>query len=170
MKKTTTLCAAIFAIAALSTTVKAQTVTTTAGANIVEAITLTEDAPLHFGTMTVPTTAATVTIDDAGIMSSAGSVTLLPTQAPFKSQASYTVNGAPNATYAITLPTSTIISDGTPADNMIVDAFTCSASALVGALSFSGSDNFSLGATLHLANAQPAQVYFGVFNVSVAYN
>jgi hypothetical protein len=169
MKKTISLCAAVFVLAGFSNAVKAQSVTTPIGAKIVEAITLTETSPMQFGVMTVPTTPATVILDVTGSRTNTGTISLLA-QLPAAAAAAYTVTGANDATYAITLPTTTIIADGIPAHNMNVNTFTCSYGGLVGTIGFSGSDFFSIGATLNLADAQPAGEYAGVFDVSVAYN
>jgi Domain of unknown function (DUF4402) len=172
MKKTLTLLTAIVAISGFFATTKAQTVTTFVGAKIVEAITLTETSPMHFGTMTVPTTPATVTINATlGTTSSTGTITLLGTQAPFASTAAYTVSGSAGATYAITLPAATIIGSGIPADNMVVDNFISSV-GLTSTINFAtpSTDFFNVGATLNLAANQPAGLYNGTFDVSVAYN
>ncbi|MBC7866297.1 MAG: DUF4402 domain-containing protein [Gloeobacteraceae cyanobacterium ES-bin-316] len=168
MKKTLKLSAVIM-LAVISNAVKAQTVNTAVGANVLTAITLTENSQMHFGTMTVPTTVATVILSTAGARTNTGTINLLA-QAPLAVAAAYTVAGEPDATYAITLPTSTSISNG-GGGNMIVNSFTCSYPLLVGQLSgFSGEDNFTLGATLNLASSQATGIYAGTFNVSVAYN
>jgi Domain of unknown function (DUF4402) len=169
MKKTIKLGAVIFMMAGLSNSINAQTVTTTVGAKIVEAITLAETSPMHFGTMTSPSSAATVVLDATGARTSTGLISLLA-QAPVATAAAYSVTGAADATYSITLPASTIISNGVPANNMTVDAFTCSYPAFVGTLSAFSSDVFSLGATLNLVNAQASGTYAGTFDVTVAYN
>ncbi len=169
MKKTIKLGAVIFMMAGLSNSINAQTVTTTVGAKIVEAITLAETSPMHFGTMTSPSSAATVVLDAAGARTSTGLISLLA-QAPVATAAAYSVTGAADATYSITLPASTIISNGVPANNMTVNAFTCSYPAFVGTLSAFSSDVFSLGATLNLVNAQASGTYAGTFDVTVAYN
>jgi len=136
----------------------------------VEAITLTETSPMHFGTMTTPTTAATVILSTAGTRTNTGTITLLA-QLPVATAAGYLVTGSPGATYAITLPASITISNGTPADDMTVNAFTCTYPTLVGTINgFTGTDNFSVGATLNLANNQATGDYAGTFDVTVAYN
>jgi hypothetical protein len=169
MKKTIKLGAVIVMMTGLSNSINAQTVTTSVGAKIVEAITLTETSPMHFGTMTSPTSAATVILDAAGARTSTGTITLLA-QAPVATAAGYSVTGTPDATYSITLPASTTISNGIPANNMTVNAFTCSYPALVGTISAFSSDIFNVGAKLNLANAQASGTYSGTFDVTVAYN
>lgn len=170
MKKTIKICTAILILSVLTNTLKAQNqVNTAVGAKIVEAISISEIAPMHFGTMTSPATAATVTVTPAGARSSTGTITLLA-QAPSASAGGFTVTGSSDATYAITLPTSVTISNGNIADDMVVNAFTCSYPTLVSTISMFGSDVFFLGAKLNLASAQNSGEYVGTFNVSVAYN
>jgi Domain of unknown function (DUF4402) len=169
MKKSFKLSAIIFAMTCVSSSIKAQTVTTTVGAKIVEAITLTETSPMHFGTMAIPTSAATVVLDLGSARTSTGSVALLA-QAPIATAAGYNVTGTANSTYTIVLPSSTTITNGVPANNMTVNAFTCSYPLLVGTISAFSTDFFFLGATLNLANAQVSGTYSGTFDVTVAYN
>jgi len=145
---------------------------TAAGAKIVTALTLTETSALHFGTMAIPTSAATVLVSTAGVRSiGSGTVTLLA-QAPVATNAAYSVAGSIDATYTINLPGSATISSGL--NNMTIDNFvalsTTVPSATTGKLNGSGTDTFKVGATLHLANAQAAGVYAGSFNVTVVYN
>lgn len=145
---------------------------TTAGAKIVTALTLTETSALHFGTMTIPSSAATVLVSTAGVRTvGSGTVTLL-SQAPVATNAAYSVAGSVDATYAINLPSSATITSGS--NNMTVDNFVALSatvpSATTGKLNGSGADTFSVGARLNLASGQAAGVYAGSFNVTVAYN
>ena len=89
---------------------------------------------------------------------------------PNPAAASYDVTGESGATYAITLPATATISNGIPANNMTVSNFVCSIPSLVGTISFSGTDEFTLGAKLTLAAGQASGSYAGTFDVSVAYN
>ena len=180
MKTTLRIFAAIVMIAGFSSNLMAQVGTsspTAAGAKIVQALTLTEASPLHFGTMAIPTGATNVSVSTTNVRTASvpGNITLLA-QIPVNTTASYNVTGSAAATYAITLPGSTIISNGTPANNMTVNGFlarTASAGVdgLTGTLNITtGLDSFTVGATLGLANAQPAGVYAGTFSVTIAYN
>ncbi len=169
MKKACKLFTVIMAIAGFGTSASAQTVNTVIGAKVVAAITLAEVSPMHFGTMTSPTTISQVNLLDDGSRTTTGDVTLLA-QLPNPAAASYEVTGEGGATYAITLPATATISNGIPANNMTVSNFVCSIPSLVGTISFSGTDEFTLGAKLTLAAGQASGSYAGTFDVSVAYN
>jgi hypothetical protein len=170
MKKLILIFAAIVMVAGFSANVMAQTETNTVGAKILTAMTIQETAPMHFGTMTVPTTLATVVLaTDGSVSVGSGTITLLA-QAPTSTAAAYDITGDFNATYAITIDASTTITNGTPAEDMTVDNFVCSYAGLTSTLSAGGLDAFTVGATLNLANAQPAGTYAGTFDVTVAYN
>ncbi len=149
---------------------------TSVGANIVKALTLTQTAPLHFGSMSIPTAAVSVslTTSNARISSSPSNITLL-SQAPVSENATYTVAGSNDATYAITLPANgaVTISNGTKSMD-IVDFVAHTASAgtdgSAGHLNAEGSDSFTVGATLKLENDQPFGNYTGTFGITVNYN
>lgn len=142
-------------------------------AKIVQALTLSETQPLHFGTMTIPTAPASVILDHTGLRSvgnGTGNIILL-SQAPVATVAAYHVIGSADATYAIQLPFSTTITNGIPANDMTVNSFTSSKGfGNNGILNGAGNDSFTVGATLNLFSGQPAAVYTGTFNVTVVYN
>lgn len=170
------LTAAIMIMAGFSTRLFAQTNTanTTAGAKIVEGLTLAQVTALHFGTMTIPTTIATVSVSTAAARSSTGTITLL-TQTPTFTNASYTVSGTADSFYTIELPADgvvTISKAGAPSVIMHVNGFTALAtsSATAPKLNGSGADSFVVGATLELEANQQAGVYAGTFDVTVNYN
>ena len=169
MKKLIMLFAAIVMVAGFSVSVMAQTENTAVGAKILTAMTITESAPMHFGTMTVPTAASTVVLaTDGSVTVGTGAVTLLA-QAPTSTAAAYDVTGDNSATYAITIDASTTITNGTELEDMTVDNFVSSVGA-TSTLDGSGDDSFTVGATLNLIDAQPAGTYAGTFDVTVAYN
>lgn len=175
MKKQMMIMAAIIFMAGLSLTVSAQTTENTdAGAKIVEALTLTENAALHFGTMTVPSGDVEVELSTAGSLTASvpANITLL-SQTPIAQNAAYTVGGTIGSTYVITLPAGAIqILNG--AHSMDVFDFTAKTTSLgdgtSGDLGTTGSDTFVVGATLELTSGQEPGVYSGNFNVSVNYN
>jgi len=176
MKKTSIIIVAIVMMAGLSTRVMAQnTATANAGAKIVQAISIVKNADLHFGTMSIPTGAVNVLLSTGNVRTASvpANITLLA-QAPTTTNAAYTVTGSVAATYAITLPLNGVVTISSGANSMPVDDFvalTASTSgATTGSLGAGGSDTFVVGATLKLANAQPAGVYTGTYDVSVAYN
>ena len=173
MKTTLKIFAAIVMIAGFSTILTAQnTIQTTAAAKIVSALTVSNTGGdgLHFGTMTIPTTDATVVVPPSGLRTNTGTITLLA-QSPTYHAAAYGVTGDGTATYAITLPTGTITITRTLPSilTMTVGTFLSSKAGNVSAL-VGGSDSFTVGATLNLVSGQGAGLYSGTYDVSVAYN
>lgn len=118
---------------------------------------------LVFGKIVAGSQSSTVRIagDDTRTLD-AGDATLLES---VYGAAVFLASGMPNASYVITLPSSTTISSGE--HSMTVDSFT---KAYDGPLDASGQNQFTVGGTLHLDAAQPAGTYTGTFNVSVAYD
>jgi len=175
MKKLLVFAIAIFLLAGFTSKVMAQGVTTTAAttasAKILQAMTLTTGATqLNFGTMTVPTTVATVVVPPTGTISKTGTITLL-SQIPIASPAAYTVTGDINAAYSITVPLSDVVlSANSNADHMNVNTFITNKTLNKSALDGTGNDAFTVGATLNLAASQAAGSYSGSFNVYVNYN
>lgn len=146
----------------------AATTSSSVGAEIVSAITITNTTGLHFGQIAPSSSAGTVTISTAGVRTSAGGVTL--GNQVSVSACSFDIAGAPNNTYSITLPadgTITLTSGGSPA--MAVDTFV-SSPATTGTLDGSGAQILTVGATLSVGANQPNGNYTGMFNVTVAYN
>lgn len=179
MKKITIIIAAIIMMAGFTTKSMAQlnsSTSTTANptavaARVVSALTITESASLHFGTMTRPTDISTVTVSAAGSRSKSGTVELL-SQTPTFHQAGYTVAGDINAFYTINVPTTEVkIYDGVTHDNdMVVDSWTTTKNLNKSQLSAAGADTFGVGATLNLAANQPSGLYTGTFSITVMYN
>lgn len=175
MKKQMMIMAAIIFMAGLSLSVSAQvTENTEAGAKIVQALTLTETAALHFGTMTVPTGDVNVVLSTDGSVTALipANITLL-SQAPVAQNAAYSVGGSIGSTYVIVLPPAPIqITNG--ANFMEVNDFTALTSSLGagtnGNLGVAGTDLFVVGATLELSANQAPGVYSGTFDVTVNYN
>ncbi len=146
----------------------ADTTSSSASAEIVSAIAITNTAGLNFGQIAPSGTAGTVTISTAGVRSSLGGVTLGNQVAVAAS--SFDITGAPNNTYSITLPadsTVTLTSGASPA--MAVDSF-ISDPLTTGTLNGSGAETLLVGATLSVGVNQPNGTYTGTFNVTVAYN
>jgi hypothetical protein len=181
MRKSTNLLAAVFMMAVFSGSVLAQTsstvAATSAGAKLIVPMTLTETAPLHFGTIngllgaggtcTLPSN-STVRVFSAGLAASA--------VAPLATNAAYNVTGTMNATYALTLPASITVTE-TVASVATMDITSLTArfngalaDDVVSTLSATGTDSFTLGGTLTVAPGQVAGIYAGTFAVSVDYN
>lgn len=169
MKKSIMLFFAIALMAGITTNVVAQTATASAGAKIVVASTIEKNTDLHFGTLSIPTAATTVTVTPLNVRTAAAGIILLP-GSPLSSAASYTVTGPSGGFYQITLPASTTISNGTPAQDMTVNAFTCSEADPTNVALTATTGAFSVGATLNLVISQTAGIYTGSFDVTVTTN
>jgi hypothetical protein len=154
------------------------TTNTEVGAVILQALTIQEKTPLHFGAMSIPSSATDVVLstNTTRTATSPGSINLVD-QAPFTTNATYTIAGSADATYAIILPEDGIVtlSNGSPGNDMSVVGFTARSSSSdkdspTGTLSSSGLDSFAVGATLKLGDSQPSGVYIGSFNITINYN
>ena len=181
MKKTLIIFSAIVMMVGFGTTVMAQTSATVsntaAGAKLIVPMTLTQDAPLHFGTINVlvgaggtcvlPSNSTTRTFS-AGLAAS--------TVAPVATNAAYHVTGTMNVTYALTLPatitvTETVGATATMTISTLKARFNgAGADAVVSTLSATGTDSFTVGGTLTVESSQVAGIYAGTFPVSVDYN
>lgn len=165
MKKVITMIA-IAMVAFLSNNAVAQE-NTEVGANIVEAMGITEGASMHFGTMTIPSAALTIDLAVDGSVSTVSSAISLLAQAPVSKAASYDVTGVADATFTVTLPANGVVTITGNGDPMAVSDFVTSTT---GTLDGSGDASFTVGATLNVADAQAAGAYLGTFDVSVSYN
>jgi hypothetical protein len=181
MRKLKLLLSAIILVAGFTGTVMAQTsatvAATSAGAKLIVPMTLTETAPLHFGTINVlagtggtcllPSN-STTRVFSAGLAASA--------VAPVATNAAYNVTGTINATYALTLPGTITVTETVGAvATMTISSLTArfngaGADAIVSTMSATGTDSFTLGGTLTVAPAQVAGIYAGTFSVMVDYN
>ena len=172
MKKVTIIIItiAIAMIALISNSAIAQSETADCGAKILVAMTITKDADMHFGTMTVPSTIAEVDLAVGGTVSIASGTLTLLAQAPTSEAGAFIISGDSGATYAITLPANGVVTITEGTTPMPVIDFVCSYGSLTSTLDGFGMDYLTVGATLQLANAQPAGTYTGTFDVSVAYN
>ncbi len=135
----------------------------TASARIYKPITLSlTNAGLSFGDIFTDATGGSVTLDAAGTRSTTGPA-LATTGSAYA--AAFTVTGKRNATYAITLPASVSLTG--PGAPMTVNSFVTSTA---GTLDASGTQSFTLGATLAVGANQTDGDYSGTFSLSVAYN
>src|SRR6202012_558778 len=104
--------------------------TASASANIITPISIVKTVDMNFGNVAVSaTTAGTVVLATTGTRTTggAGGVTLPATHGTVTA-ASFTVSGLASYTYAITLPTSAIITDGST-HQMTVNTFTSNPSS-----------------------------------------
>lgn len=143
------------------------TATATASATIVTPISITNISDMDFGNIATDGTVGTVVLAPDNSRTFSGGVTL-PANVGTVTAATFTVSGSGSYTYAITLPSSVIITSGS--DQMTVDTFT-SEPPIAGTLS-SGSQDISIGATLNLIALQAEGAYTSAtpFEVTVNYN
>lgn len=145
------------------------TATASASANIITPITIVKTVDMNFGNVAVSATiAGTAVLAPAGTRTTggAGGVTL-PATTGTVAAASFTVSGQASYTYAITLPVSCSISNGS--NTMTVNAFT-SYPATTGTLSAGGTQTLNVGATLNVAAAQVSGAYTNATGVPVTVN
>lgn len=143
------------------------TATANASATIVTPISISKNTDMNFGNIATNGTVGTVVLSPASARTFTGGVTL-PAATGTVTAASFTVEGSGSYTYAITLPSSVIITSGS--DQMTVNNFT-STPATTGTLS-SGSQTITIGATLNLIASQAEGAYTSAtpFAVTVNYN
>jgi hypothetical protein len=146
-----------------------KTATATASATIVTPIAITKNQDLMFGIFASGSTLGTVVVPTTGSRTQTGGVVLPNGIITTVQPATFTVTGQASYNYAITLPSSHTISNGTVF--MTVDNFIHNATATP-QLSGAGSQTFSVGATLNVAADQAAGSYLSVtpFVVQVVYN
>ena len=156
-------------IASANSSFAQATATASASANIITPISIVKVTDMNFGNVAVSATlAGTVVLAPAGTRTTGGGggVTL-PATVGTVAAASFTVSGQASYTYAITLPVSCVITDGT--HNMTVNTFTSSPSS-TGTLSTGGVQTLNVGATLNVTAAQAANAYTNATGVPVTVN
>ena len=156
----------VFALAFLVITASAATAASTtspANAQILTAITITNNTPLEFGKL-ASGLVGTVVVTPLSVRSATGGVTLA--SGTTATAAAFTVTGDAGATYATTLPATDVTITDLTADTLTVNTFT---SANTGTLT-GGTDALTVGATLQVPANSPAGAYTGTFSVSVDYN
>jgi len=173
---------AVVMMAGFSTTAMAQTFATVsatpAGAKLIVPMTLSQTSPLHFGTINLldGKTAGTVLLPSNSLVRVPSAGVALSIVAPYATNAAYNVTGTMNATYALTLPATVVVTETVGATAvMTISALTArfngaAADAVVSTLSATGTDNFTVGGTLTVTAAQIGGIYAGTFPVTVDYN
>lgn len=182
MKNTNPTLAIVLILTAISSQLIAQTAatkTSEAGAALVVAMSLTETAPMHFGTSSlVNNTGGTIILpSNSTVLNYSGGVAV-SSATPAASNATYHVTGTALESYAVTLPASvtlTHLGTGTGVNTMEITELTArfsgtNADAVTSTISAAGADSFTLGGTLQVGANQVAGVYAGTFNVSIDYN
>ncbi|RTY69546.1 DUF4402 domain-containing protein [Flavobacterium sp. LB2P53] len=178
MKKITSLLSIMALTAVFSTSALAQSAPATVNSantttTIVAPIGITTTTALNFGSFATLSTGGTLVMTPAAVRSSTGGVKLTSaTGSP--AAAAFAVSGEGAYAYTITLPTSalelTTVATGTGLKTMSVASFVSSIGTS-GTL-VSGSQAFTVGATLTVGLAQAVGTYVnsGGFAVTVNYN
>jgi len=146
------------------------TANASASATIITPISITKTIDMNFGNVAVSaSTSGNVVLSTSSsrTTSGAGGVTL-PSTTGTVSAAEFTVSGQASFTYAITLPSSVTLSDGS-GNSMTVSSFVSNPSS-TGTLSSSGSQTLDVGATLAVAAAQTPGTYTNSTGVQVTVN
>lgn len=139
----------------------------TATAEILSALSVVETRGLDF---------AQIAVNGAGVVTIGTGPTPVNTCTPTnlvcagtKTSARFMVTGAPGVGVVASVRESAIDITNAALDTMSVDTFTIYWPNGT-TLSAAGTRPFDVGATLHVAAAQPQGVYTGTYNVDVAYN
>lgn len=133
------------------------TATGDALANIIQPITIVNDAALNFGDIVADAVGGSVVVDTAGAATS-GTLTLLGGE----SAAAFTVTGAAGRTFDVSSDLNTTITEAGGA-TMTVDTFSFSCDpCTIG-------DPLTVGGTLTVGANQTAGAYSGTFDVTVSY-
>jgi hypothetical protein len=170
----------ILLISGINTSLKGQSIVkSTASAKLLNAIAISTDSPLNFGTNVLTSTEGGTVIlpSNSNVRNYTGGLTSSPSdEGP--TIAAYNVNGTGLETYAVVLPsattvTHTSISTGnhTMNINLMKARFNgADTDATTSTLSEDGTDSFTLGGTLNVQGNQVVGKYAGTFQVSVDYN
>jgi hypothetical protein len=169
MKKSIIFLTALFALA-LNFSLNAQTASSsanaTASANIVTPLSIWKNSDLAFGNIAAGQSWGSVTVDYYGSRYANGGVTLI-NAGSYSSSAQFSISGYPYATFAISLPYSIMITNGS--SWMQVDNFN-SDLGWGSTLDWYGNAWMNIGATLEVNPGQEPGMYTGSFDVTVNYN
>jgi hypothetical protein len=180
MKKITLFTIVVVACFAVKISAQSEaTVSSTASASLLVAMSLSEASPLNFGSSLLTSTAGGTIVLHSNSTNrdyTGGVATSAATPAP--SMAAFNVVGTGLETYAIVLPSlitvwHTSISTGvhTMDINSMTSLFNGAVSnATTSTLESNGTDSFTVGATLNVQEDQIRGQYSGTFQVSVDYN
>ena len=153
-------------LVAPSASLRAASDTAVVVAEVVETISLVNQTGMVFGDIAVTNSPGTVVLSPAGTRLVTGGAFVNSTVA--SGPAVFDVSGLPNAVYAITLPTSIVLT-GASGNSMVVDEFT-SLPANTGLTDPGGEQNLFVGATLNVDSNQAIGSYSGLMTVTVVYN
>ena len=150
----------------------ATSASTDASATIVAPITISAGSLLSFGQVVASGTAGEVILAPAGTRTAQNGVSFSAGVTGSPSASAFTVTGETGYTYTVTLPASIELAGTTGAAlaataSMTVDTFTKSIGT--GDLSVDGTEDFTVGATLHVGANQATGAYEGTYTVKVDY-
>lgn len=165
-KRTVISCLASASFFIVWSPMQAATATATVDATIVSTITISTRNGLGFGDISSSASPGTVIMAPNGARMATGGATI--NTATAASAATFDLQGSTNASFAITLPSSVVLSDGS-SNSMTVDSFTSTPSTS-GVLDGSGQQTLFVGATLKVGSNQPFGSYSGQMAVTVDYN
>ena len=158
----------------------APTINSTASAQLIEAITLSETTSLNFGTTVLKSTAGGTVVlsSNSNTRNYTGGLAGGGPENQDATNATFEVSGSSLATYAVTLPavitlTHTSIDSGINTMNvtsMKARFNDAESDSLTSTIASEGTDSFSLGATLTVQENQIFGQYSGQYEVSVDYN
>lgn len=147
--------------------------TATATAEVVSVISIVKTVDLSFGIVARSNVPGWVQLSPANVRTTTGGATLLA-QTGTVTPASFTVSGEGALTYAITLPTSLILTNttGTGAEVVTVNNFTSLPTVATGGTLTAGTQILTVGAELAMSPNQVSGVYVSgtPFTVTVNYN
>ena len=178
-----TLSAAIFAFSTISFGQNSSQASANSSVRIIQPILIEQEADMNFGVLIANTTGYDVTLNTApGDLRTAPAGVALTGGTTYQdtpSLASFTITGEPNTSFAIALPGSVNLSNGT--ETMVVDTFSSSLGAtstidgdgkvtLTSTIDGDGKVTLNVGATLSVGASQASGNYTNTFNVTVNYN
>jgi len=144
------------------------TVTGHISAEVVEALTVGETSSMNFGRFTTGNPGGSITIPTNGTAITANGV--VPADSNI-TPATFSVSGANNATFAVTLPQGpTTLTDIVSGNTLVVSNWTASdAQGTTDFVLAGGTGTVKVGATLQVGNS-PKGTYTGSYQVTFAYN
>jgi hypothetical protein len=143
------------------------TATAASDAQIVTPITMSLVNSMNFGNIAVSSVSGGTVVLSSGSTRVGTSGVTLPSSAGTVSAASFTVAGAPSYTYAISLPATAILTNGS--HTMTINSFMSTPSG-TGTLNSGGTQSLTVGATLSVGAAQSPGTYTNAGAVPVVVN
>ena len=168
--KPNTFCLSVLLILCLSgitiTSALAASAQATVSVKVVRHLSIASKSNMSFGYLSASTAAGSVVLQQDGSRNPTGGV-ILETGGS-STPASFTAEGEPNASFAISLPDAITMADS-DGNLMTVDNFT-SSSGNIGTFDGTGRHEMNVGAKLHVNPNQALGDYTGSMQISVNYN